>query len=67
MIVALLIGIVLLGIYFIPSLVAVERKHPQVASIVILNSFLGWTIFIWVGCLAWAVVSFKAEKKCLKN
>jgi len=50
------IGVVVASIYiyFIPVIVARRRNHPNSTSIGILNIFLGWTIFGWVGALVWA-------------
>lgn len=47
------IGIGLL-IYFIPSFVAVENKHPNQDAIKVLNLLLGWSILGWVIALVWA-------------
>jgi len=44
----------LLALYFLPSLVALERKHRQFWPIVILNLFLGWTLIGWVAALVWS-------------
>ena len=44
-----------IGIYFFPYLVATSRNHPQDASILVLNLFLGWTLLGWVVALIWAV------------
>ena len=53
-IVLILLGLAISGlIYFIPSLVAKGRKH--FAGIFVLNFFLGWTLFFWVGALIWAL------------
>jgi hypothetical protein len=51
-----LIGLAIgLLIYFLPSIVAGGNKHPSMASILVINLFLGWTLVGWVVCLAWAV------------
>jgi len=47
--------IVLFGIYFIPTGVAVCRKAKRLAGIVVLNILLGWTLIGWVGSLVWAI------------
>jgi hypothetical protein len=47
--------LVIMALYFLPILVAVLRKHHQLAPIVVVNVFLGWTYFGWVIALAWAV------------
>ena len=41
-------------LYFIPSLVAYNKKHINTNSILILNIFLGWTFIGWVVALIWA-------------
>ena len=43
-----------LFIYFIPSMVAVMRGHPNTAPILTVNIFLGWTLIGFVVALAWA-------------
>lgn len=51
----LLLGfLVLAALYFIPSIVAVMRRHPQIAPIIIVNIFLGWTLIGFVVALAWS-------------
>lgn len=53
--VALLILIV--AVYFLPTIVAVARKVSSVGSIVVVNLFLGWTLIGWVVALAMAARS----------
>jgi hypothetical protein len=48
--------LVLTAIYFIPSMVAVARKR-QLASVIVINIFLGWTLIGWVVALALAASS----------
>ena len=43
-------------LYFIPSIVAVARKR-QLASVIVINIFLGWTLIGWVVALALAASS----------
>ena len=47
----LLIG---LGLYFLPTIVAVWRIKRNTASIATVNLFLGWSFVGWVVALAWA-------------
>jgi Na+/proline symporter len=44
----------MLGVYFIPSFVASDRKHHNRLAIYVLNLFLGWTFLGWVLALIWA-------------
>ena len=50
-------------IYFIPTIIAVIRKHQNIIPICILNIFLGWTILGWIASLAWSLNSDVEEKK----
>ena len=52
--------ILLIGIYFLPSIVAACRKHVNFTAIFILNLFLGFTLFGWVFALIWAVYNSAA-------
>jgi hypothetical protein len=48
---AFIIGLVL---YFLPTLVAAKREHPNGLAIFVVNLFLGWLLVGWVVALAWA-------------
>jgi hypothetical protein len=50
------------GIYFLPALLAQERRHRNATAITILNCFLGWTLVGWVGALIWAIYKEKPAK-----
>ena len=62
-----LIGLAILGLYFIPSMVASERKHPQLLAIFMLNLFLGWSILGWVVALVWACMNQPSAKSEATN
>ncbi len=49
------IAIVLLGMYFLPTIVADMVENRDSAAIGVLNLFLGWTFIGWVICLVWAL------------
>ncbi|MCD7785616.1 MAG: superinfection immunity protein [Oscillospiraceae bacterium] len=51
-IILLLIG---LAVYFIPTIVAVKRDHPNKVAIICVNIFLGWSFLGWVVSLVWAL------------
>lgn len=50
-IVVLIIGIAL---YFLPAIIAYNRKHSNAGIILLLDFLLGWTFLGWAGCLVWA-------------
>ncbi len=46
--------LLLLCLYFVPTIVALQRVHHQLSAILIVNVFLGWTLLGWVIALAMA-------------
>lgn len=51
----------LVALYFLPTFIAWERKVPNVGSIAVINTFLGWTLVGWVIALAMAARSVSAS------
>ena len=51
----IVLGIVL-GLYFLPTIIASQRGVTNLGSIAVINLFLGWTLVGWVVALA---MSFK--------
>jgi T4 superinfection immunity protein len=51
------LGLVFLAVfsYFLPSIVAAERKHRNRSAIFTLNLLAGWTFIGWVVAMVWAV------------
>jgi len=45
---------VFVGLYLIPSYVALNKSHHNTTPIVILNLLLGWLFIPWLACLIWA-------------
>ncbi len=43
-----------LVIYFIPTIIAAYRKHPQILWIFLINLFFGWSVAGWIIPLLWA-------------
>lgn len=41
-------------LYFLPSLIASDRKHNDKSAILITNLFFGWSGLGWIICLIWA-------------
>lgn len=48
--------VIVLALYFLPSIFAHGRKHPQVAAILVLNLVAGWTVVGWMVALVWAFI-----------
>ena len=49
-----LLLLIALGLYVVPTLVALTRAHHQATAIGVWNAFLGWTRVGWVATLVWA-------------
>jgi hypothetical protein len=47
-------ALLLIGLYFLPTIVAVARKVTNQGSVAVINFFLGWTLLGWVVALAMA-------------
>jgi hypothetical protein len=47
-------GILLIGLFFLPTIWAYKTKHPQRSSIFFINFFLGWTLIGWIIAALWA-------------
>lgn len=59
---ALITLIIILSIYFLPTLVGAIRGHRQTLAIFMTNLLLGWTALGWVAALIWACTTSQAEK-----
>ena len=46
--------VVIVAVYFVPTIVAVLRHHQQSVAIFLLNFILGWTLIGWLGALFWS-------------
>ncbi|HWN09747.1 MAG TPA: superinfection immunity protein [Pyrinomonadaceae bacterium] len=59
--------LMLIGLYFLPTILAVLRKHRNVVGVVILNFFFGWTLIGWVGALIWSLYQSPTDVPGPKN
>jgi hypothetical protein len=62
----LLVLVFFLGLYFLPSIVAIIRKR-EVAAILLLNLFLGWTFLGWIIALIWAFTEKQQHTTIVNN
>jgi len=56
MLFALILIVIMVLFYFLPSIIAFNAKRKNALAIFVLNLFLGWTFIGWVGALIWALV-----------
>ena len=52
---SLFVLVMAVAIYFIPTMVALDRHVVNKWSVAVINVFLGWTLIGWVVALAMAV------------
>jgi len=52
----LLLVVLFVAFYFLPSLIAVLRRHKNKLAIFLLNLLSGGTILGWVVSLVWSVI-----------
>lgn len=46
--------LVFIGLYMLPTLVAIHYKHPNIFAIGALNVLLGWSLIGWAIAMIWA-------------
>ena len=46
--------LIIVALYFLPTIIANSRKVPNQGSIAVINIFLGWTFIGWIVALAMA-------------
>jgi hypothetical protein len=54
-VIGIILFILTLALYFLPTIVAVARKKRNALAIFLLNLFLGITFIGWVVALVWSV------------
>ncbi len=52
-------GLIGLGLYFLPTIIAAARHHNHLLPIVLVNIFAGWTFIGWIVALVWSLVGKK--------
>lgn len=52
-----LLLVLCVAVYFLPSIIAKARHHHNQTPIVLVNLFFGWTAIGWIVALIWAFTS----------
>ena len=50
------------ALYFLPSIITINRDHRHWLAIQILNLLLGWTVVGWVIALVWSLMDQPTQK-----
>jgi hypothetical protein len=57
------LAILLILLYFLPTVIARRRRHKNAVAIEALNWFLGWSGIAWIIALIWSLTDNVKEKK----
>ncbi len=49
------------ALYFIPTIIAFNRRKSNRNAILVLNIFLGWTFIGWIVALVWALSNERVD------
>lgn len=60
-------SILLLVIYFLPTIIAAIRSHNNGFSIFLLNLLLGWTVLGWIFALIWSFSNSRPNMIVINN
>ena len=61
------IVIVIIFVYFLPSIIASSREHHNSTALFFANLFFGWTFIGWVVCLIWALTNKSEDTTIINN
>jgi len=62
LLIVLLVGVIGLVIYFLPTAIAMLRAHPNFMPIFFINLLLGWICIGWIVALVWSVTAIDKSK-----
>jgi hypothetical protein len=54
--------VVLLVVYYVPTMVAYKRGHINATAIFVANFLLGWTVIGWAVAMVWAFTASTAPR-----
>lgn len=63
----ILITIITLAVYFLPSLIALVRNHHNKIALIVTNLLLGWTGVVWLVTLIWSFTNQKETNIVINN
>lgn len=62
LVVFLIMCVVGIAFYFLPTGIATLRSHPNVMAIFLINFLLGWICLGWIIALIWSVTAIDSHK-----
>lgn len=55
----MILAIIIVVVYFLPSVIAWKKKKRNQNAIVFIDVFLGWTVILWFVAMIWALTEDK--------
>lgn len=55
--IVLIVLIVVVALYFLPTIIAVTRKKRNLGPIILVNLLLGWSVIGWIVAMVWAMAT----------
>lgn len=52
----ILVFVLVIALFFLPTVIAILRRHRNALAIFLVNLLLGWTGIGWVVALIWSVI-----------
>lgn len=52
--VAVVVFVLAVAVYFLPTIIAFKRNHPSRVAILLVNLVFGFTVIAWFLCLVWS-------------
>ena len=62
LVIFLILCVIALAIYFLPTGIAMLRDHPNFMAIFFINILLGWLCLGWIVALVWSVTAIDKSK-----
>ncbi len=53
----ILFALVLAALFFLPTIIAAKKRHPNRIGIFVVNLLMGWTGLGWIVALIWALIA----------
>lgn len=63
----LILFIIIVALYFLPTIVARMRSHHQTLAIFLTNLFFGWTLLGWIAALIWSATAKRQPTVIIHN
>lgn len=53
--------LVLAALFFLPTIIAAKKRHPNRIGIFVVNLLFGWSGIAWIFALMWALIAPQAS------